>query len=83
MWASHIPEMECGAEQRSAAPPPKILFTIKLRKSWKNPGIMLKMSAGYGSVATMSYETAMTEIELEETIYLADIMLEDFTWMPS
>jgi hypothetical protein len=31
----------------------------------------------------MSYETTMTEIELEETIYLADIMLEEIVWMPS
>jgi len=31
----------------------------------------------------MGYETTMTEIELEETIYLADIMLEEFAWMPS
>jgi len=31
----------------------------------------------------MSYESAMDEIELEETIYMAEIMLEDFAWMPS
>ena len=31
----------------------------------------------------MGYETTMSEIELEETIYLADIMLEDIAWMPS
>lgn len=31
----------------------------------------------------MSYESTMSEIELEETIYLADIMLEEIVWMPS
>jgi len=34
----------------------------------------------------MSYESTMSEIELEETIYLADIMLEELeeiVWMPS
>jgi len=31
----------------------------------------------------MGYESAMDEIELEETIYMAEIMLEEIPWMPS
>jgi len=31
----------------------------------------------------MGYESAMDEIELEETIYMAEIMLEEIAWMPS
>ena len=31
----------------------------------------------------MGYDSIMDEIEIQETIYLADIMLEDIAWMPS